>query len=336
MSNRIKNKKLLFFGPDHVGICKFIQAGFEKYSDFDVTYFDNHSLYTSFRYKNKLHRTQNFFLKTFFNRNLKTIYYTQKIQEVLNRNQGMYDVIFILRPDIVKKRHLLLLRKKAKFFVAYFWDSLAAYPNQKKTISFFDKIFSYEQEDCKNYGFEFLSNFHDFEQTNDSIEYDVYNMSTNDNRIFLIEQIAQYLEKKNRSFLFKGNGNKTSSPYVKTFNGTVPYHKMLQEIQKARIILDIQKDVQKGLSFRPFEALGLEKKLITNNPTIREYDFYDPQNIYVIEDNRIEIPDSFFETPYKKLPVAIVDQYHLKNWVGKIIEAYYLKFPETAKNINAH
>ena len=73
------------------------------------------------------------------------------------------------------------------------------------------------------------------------------------------------------------------------------------------------------MSFRPFEAIGLKKKLITNNIEIKNYDFYDPQNIFVIEDiENISISKDFFESEYKELPKEIVEKYFIKNWIETI------------------
>ena len=61
-------------------------------------------------------------------------------------------------------------------------------------------------------------------------------------------------------------------------------------ILKSKIIVEIQRNDQIGLSFRIFEALGYRKKLVTTNTDVVNYDFYNPQNILVIDENNIEIP----------------------------------------------
>jgi hypothetical protein len=69
-----------------------------------------------------------------------------------------------------------------------------------------------------------------------------------------------------------------------------------------------------------FEAMGYHKKLITTNKEIVNYDFYDPANIFVIDDNEdISIPDAFFETPYKKLPPEVYNKYTVSAWVDTIL-----------------
>lgn len=43
---------------------------------------------------------------------------------------------------------------------------------------------------------------------------------------------------------------------------------------ESETIVDLVRDNQTGLSFRIFEALGLQKKVITNNISVQNYDFF--------------------------------------------------------------
>jgi hypothetical protein len=89
-------------------------------------------------------------------------------------------------------------------------------------------------------------------------------------------------------------------------------------IQKAKIIVEIQRTEQVGLSFRIFEALGHRKKLITTNKDIVNYDFYHPQNILVVDENNIEISEDFVTSPYVEIDETILSKYKIENWVKPI------------------
>ena len=76
-------------------------------------------------------------------------------------------------------------------------------------------------------------------------------------------------------------------------------HQSYQFYLKGNIILDIAHPHQKRLSFRPYEAMGLRKKLITTNKDIANYDFYNPNNIFIIDDvYNIHIPTDFITSNY--------------------------------------
>lgn len=90
--------------------------------------------------------------------------------------------------------------------------------------------------------------------------------------------------------------------------------------QKSRCIVDIQHSNQTGLTMRTFEMLGLKKKLITTNRTIKDYDFYNDNNICIIDPNNIQIPEEFLLTPYEPISYEVYDKYSLKNWVLNLLD----------------
>lgn len=63
----------------------------------------------------------------------------------------------------------------------------------------------------------------------------------------------------------------------------------------------------------------MRKKLITTNKQITDYDFYHPNNIYVISDPQyFEIPQSFFDTEYTEIDESIREKYHQRSWTQRI------------------
>ena len=77
---------------------------------------------------------------------------------------------------------------------------------------------------------------------------------------------------------------------------------------------------QTGFTMRTIEALGNGCKLITNNPLVKDADFYDPNNILVYEGTDVEIPEWFVQTPYRKPDDAIYRKYSLTQWIADIFE----------------
>ena len=66
--------------------------------------------------------------------------------------------------------------------------------------------------------------------------------------------------------------------------------------------------------------MALEKKIITTNQSIVTYDFYDPNNIFVWQ-NEDNIPSKdFFTIPYTPIPPFIAKKYSLENWIKKVFE----------------
>ena len=89
-------------------------------------------------------------------------------------------------------------------------------------------------------------------------------------------------------------------------------------LQASQVLLDISRKGQKGLSFRVFESAGLEKKLITTNADIKNYDFYNPNNILVIDEKKPNITLDFFSSEYEKIPESIFKKYTLEQWINEV------------------
>ena len=58
-----------------------------------------------------------------------------------------------------------------------------------------------------------------------------------------------------------------------SFENALSYRQNLEEAAKSSVLVDFLNRKHYGLSLRIFEAIGLDKKLITTNPTIVHYDF---------------------------------------------------------------
>ena len=64
---------------------------------------------------------------------------------------------------------------------------------------------------------------------------------------------------------------------------SMPYRENVENMKDAKAILDIQFPSQHGLTIRTVEALGSGCKVITTNESVKQYDFYNPQNFLIIE-----------------------------------------------------
>ena len=69
---------------------------------------------------------------------------------------------------------------------------------------------------------------------------------------------------------------------------------------------------------RSIEMLGAERKLITTNAAIKEYDFYNPNNICVIDRNNPVIDKQFLSIPYESVSPELYHKYSLDGWLEYI------------------
>ena len=312
---------VLIIAPDASNIYKIILKGFHTFNTEVKT---EVMLLTTrrYKYKNRTEKVLNFLSKTFINRNIKDIYHSKIIDKRLKNLQDKYDLIFVIRPDLLSDNNLSFLKAKTSKLIAYYWDTIAFFPRKKNIIPFFDKVYSFDSQDCKDFKLILLTNFYYYEPAPAEIYKTLFSISHLEKKRYkLFNEMGIFLEENNISYRFmtRQTVEKLKSPYIEYMQESIPYSEMLKLLNHYEVILDIAKPNQAGLSFRIFESLGMNKKIITNNRSVMEYDFYNPNNILVIDFDYLVIPKSFFETPFQPIDESIKQQYHLHSFVQTVI-----------------
>ena len=146
----------------------------------------------------------------------------------------------------------------------------------------------------------------------DDIRSDIYFIGRDKGRVDQINNIKK-IANENRLLcdfnILRDNDNKI-----------IPYKEIKNKIKSTKCILEINKDNQIGLTLRALEGLFFEKKLITNNKSIKEIDFYNKNNIFVIgEDNWKDLSD-FVNDPYDISVNIYKKEYELERWINNFYD----------------
>ncbi len=286
----------------------------------------NHIDFSTFKYKypNFGYKVYNFFLKAFFKKNIKNIHFGKEINRRLHQLNQIQDVILTIKGDWIDPKQVLEFKKYTKKSIAFFNDNIYRCPKILKVIPNFDEVYSFEKEDCEKYNLKFISNWiyssENQDVTNNSFDYDVFNISSKDNRFKTISKVADELKKQNitSKIIIFDKKNKNSNPNIEFISKYIQIAEVNDYIKRSKLLLDIQRKEQNGLTFRVFESMSLHKKLITTNPNIVNYDFYRPNNILVIDEENIHFDADFFKIPYEPIPENIYNKYTLDNWINKV------------------
>ena len=311
-------KKLVIVGPPSFGYLTKINEALTSFSGIESTIvlIDK----SSFKYKNLLHRLLNSFSKVFLNKNLKKEYLNSFLIDSIKK-LGHQDVIFMIRPDLLSPKTLNFLKTQTQSLTAFYYDSTRRFPKKIDIINYFDTVYSYDKLDVETYNLKFLTNYIFDERENVNFEQLFFNISTFDYRYQSMEELANYIDEKKWSkeiLIYGSNGLKSDS--LTLIHEQISVDVVADKINRSKIIIEIQRKEQIGLSFRVFEALGQRKKLITTNTDIVNYDFYHPQNILVIDEAAINIPEDFVNSPYIPISDKVLDKYRLRNWTKKLFD----------------
>ncbi|RDK85490.1 hypothetical protein [Marinirhabdus gelatinilytica] len=310
-------KKITIIAPYAFGYTTHIFRALKSYNGVTPTiiYLDN----PAFQYKNSLHRLQNVFSKILLDKNLKKTFVSKRILKIL-KYIGPQDIIFMIRPDVLDTATLKTIKTYTIDLRAYYWDSTRRFPRKVEILPFFDVLYSYDKEDVEQYHLQFLTNYIFHEAKEDiPATYQFFNISTNDYRLPILERLAAHIDSKGWSRkILVYNGSPMPVEHVTLITTQKSSEEVAELISNCSIVVEIQRAEQIGLSFRIFEALGQRKKLITTNRDIVNYDFYRPENILVIDEDNIEIPETFVNTPYLEIPEEILAPYRVENWVQPV------------------
>lgn len=306
-------KNMEFYGYEVISVC---------YSDHD------------FKYKNFRQRTINFFRKVFLNdrhykNKLKIAEYKQEILNTINNIEGKVDYTLLIRADVYPIEILQKLQKISNQFISYQWDGLHRFPAIYSYIDMFDRFFIFDKNDL-SYNKKLLpiTNFYcdyDKEIPNvDDCEFDVFFVGSlirkRMNAIFkFIEKANQLNLKLNINILCSDKDN-YKDPNINFITKHMKYEENMENLKNAKMVVDFLNETHNGLSFRSFEALYYNKKLITNNKYIKEYDFYHPNNIFVWDGKNLDGLDEFIKTPYIAVKEDIKLKYGFKNWLNYVLD----------------
>lgn len=214
------------------------------------------------------------------------------------------------------------LFKKAAEKDIFLWNPLSRWSSDENCIK--RSIWYLKKENFKVYSFD----------VRDVLRYQLIRMKNVNRKVSFCEKPVLYdfyfigYDKKRRSAIdalkatFEEKGFRTHFILVEKKEDYVSNMENIRKSMEARCIVDILSPGQCGLSLRPFDALFLKKKLITNCFEIEKMDFYRPSNIYIIRDSKLEGLEEFMRTPYQNVEAEIVEQYEVNQWIR-----YFMRNP---------
>ncbi|WP_202963144.1 hypothetical protein, partial [Aeromonas aquatica] len=94
---------------------------------------------------------------------------------------------------------------------------------------------------------------------------------------------------------------------------------IISVLADTKVVIDIEHPNQNGLTMRTIEMVGMQKKLITTNRNVMEYDFYNPNNILVVDRENPHIDIHFIHSEYHHINDAIRDKYSLSSWLINLL-----------------
>ncbi len=90
-------------------------------------------------------------------------------------------------------------------------------------------------------------------------------------------------------------------------------------VAQSKVVLDIERHVQTGYTMRTIEMLGASQKIITTNPSVKQADFYHPDNHHVVDRDNPRIDTGFMNKPWVVQDEILLHRYSLDGWIDDVL-----------------
>lgn len=262
------------------------------------------------------------------------------ITKVIQDNEPtMFDYILICKGEAFTPLTISHLRQAypGVNIILFLWDVMH-YTAMDDVISSCDKVYSFDPDDvAKHPGLIFRPTFF----VNDYLKVEKNKSFTND-VVFIGTLFGErYKVIMNFKEKFEAAGLKFISylyvpgliVYLKDLIAKFPYigykkihlnplsvEGTIELLNETKAILDINYSFQRSLSTRAHEAMAAQRKYITTNPSIATYDYYNPQNILIIDRENPVIDEEFMKTDFVPVPEEVLYKYSIPGLVDDLFD----------------
>lgn len=202
--------------------------------------------------------------------------------------------------------------------IVYYWNALG---NQKPVAAKGWEIWTFDPEDAARHGLKYGGQFF-FELPLPTSRYSVDLCFTgrNKGRFPFLRHLAAALSQAPAAAHLKVDFRLVSPlAYVsKRYSRPLGFKEYIAVETQARALLEVNAPGQTGLTLRALEALGSGRKLVTTNSAIKQYSFYSPENIHIL-DPRPDI-DALIAFLNDETPLRPVDmsQFTFSQWLSRL------------------
>ena len=154
--------------------------------------------------------------------------------------------------------------------------------------------------------------------------YDVFYIGKDKNRLAKLRKIESEMNNHGIKTLFyitwERSWQKKDDGIHQPF---LPYEEVLDYIGKSRAILHLLDGAQNGITIRIQESLIHKVKLITDDINIVKYDFYNPNNIFILGRDDMNGLKDFLDAPYEDVKSDFFEHAYYDQMIDEIAVRSY-------------
>ncbi len=222
---------------------------------------------------------------------------------------GNYDVFFIFA-DLIIPEYIEWLHKisPSSKFIMYYMNSCNDATNPEKFRYDYLKLWSGDVHDCERYQLNkapYIGAYSKSWVVNKvTPEYDIFFVGKdkggkrlND----LLELEAQFKSLGLKTYFHIVAEHQYDRYRSKYYKGFLPYQECLKILGKSKAILYLGYGSQECVTLRVQESLIHKIKLVTDCDWLKNYEFYNPHNIFILGEDSLETLPQFLNSPYEEV-----------------------------------
>jgi hypothetical protein len=241
----------------------------------------------------------------------------------------------VLYFSIENRKTLQIIRKfvRARKQSAWLWDPIRSYRKNALSRWIYKfwlrhaalKAYTFDPLDARAYGLELAEQVfrHDPtpEGTAPARNIDLYFIGSDKGRLPQLVPWKRLFERQGlrTHFHIVADRHKAYSPRDRALvtSAWIPYASNIELVRRSRCVLEVLQGTQSGPTIRSIEALFFNCKLITNNASIVDCEFYHPSRIFVIGRDRQEDLQAFLRSPAEVAGEDLLSKHEIRSWLRK-------------------
>lgn len=255
------------------------------------------------------------------------------------------DGVLVIKGEVTPEWFLAEIARRSPdaTFVYYTFDALSNTPQGARYFPQFDRRFSFDPADVEaNADFELKELFYDpaYQPSDEPRDLDLSFVGTlhGDRYAFTQAVAAAVPREKRRLFYYMAARwyfvlRKVTSRKVRHVPGDdVSFTPLVRDevveiARRSRVVIDLQRAGQTGLTMRTFEVLATGAAIITSNDSIRDTEFFSPDRVLVVPRDPKDIDPERVAAFIEQQPVVGTaptgfERYSLKAWVDHFVHAF--------------
>lgn len=206
---------------------------------------------------------------------------------IVNNFQLPFDYLLYLKRKYPKAKFVKIHRDLIQFF----YERYPSY-TKERCDSLFDLSLSFDEAEASKLGWPHFDEFESkikLQTTGTVNEYDVFFAGRAKDRLPTLMKVYQKLSDCGLKCYFYITGvpvkKRNDYPGIIFSDKNMSYKDMLIETMRSRCILEVNQQSASGFTSRFLEAVIYNKKLLTNNLSVRKSKFYTPKYIGLFDDS---------------------------------------------------